>query len=261
MSTAVPGSKTDSVPNSVSNSVTALIDQRVAPVTMANEQLLPVPDALQPLFPYGGLQRGWSLGVTGHGGWSLAMAMIGGAVGADGWTACVGLEEFGLVAADELGLRLQRVLMVESPGRGHLATVIAALIEAVDVVCLGSTASIGIGDARRLMARAREQNVVLFHLDGGRSWPQPLDVNLDVEVGSWSGIGVGHGRLQTRSMSITASGRRSMSKPRQVSVLIPGCNGSVEAAPVNGSVEAAPVNRSVEAAPINGRGGEWPAFV
>ncbi len=231
---------------------TALIDQKFAPVAMANRQLLPVPGPLDPLFPSGGLQLGWSIGVTGHGGWSLAMALIGTSLGGeagvssdvasstagtsgdgDGWVACVGLEDFGLVAADEVGLRLGRVLMVESPGREHLATVIAALIEAVDVVCLGPTPSIGIRDARRLMARAREQNAVLFHLDGGRSWPQPLDVNLSVEVGSWSGIGQGHGRLLTRSMSVTATGRRSMAKPRHVEILLPGVNGGVEAAPVH----------------------------
>lgn len=245
----------------------AAIGRRVAPVTMANEQLLVVPEALVPLFPGGGLQRGWSVGVTGHGGWSLAMALLGAALGADGWSACVGLEAFGLVAADEIGVRLDHVLMVESPGPQQLPMVVAALIEAVDVVCLGPTASIGIRDSRRLMARAREQNSVLFHLDGGRSWPQALDVTLHVEPGEWTGIGAGHGRLQTRPMSITAVGRRSMAKPRRVEVLLPGPGGGVECVEGAPIVPAVPSAREsgVPAVPVVGESGvrgevgEWQA--
>lgn len=202
------------------------LEQQVAPVTLANEQLLPVPDALGPLFPLGGLQRGWSLGFNGNGGWSLAMAMLGAAVGADGWAACVGLEEFGLVAADELGVHLDRLLMVETPPSEHLASVIASLVEVVDVICLGPTPAIGLRAGRRLMARAREQNAVLFHLDGGRSWPHPLDVDLQTEVGRWRGIGQGYGSLATRPVAVRSSGRRSMAQPRRVDVLLPGPDGS-----------------------------------
>lgn len=199
--------------------------KQVAPVTLANEQLLPVPDALSELFPLNGLQRGWSIGFTGNGGWSLALAMLGTAIGSDGWAACVGLEELGLVAAEEVGVKLDRLLMVESPGSEHLASVIASLVEVVDVICLGQTPSIGIRDARRLMARAREQNAVLLHLDGGRSWPHPLDVDLEVAAGRWAGIGRGYGSLSTRPLLVRSSGRRSMAQPRQVEVLLPGPGG------------------------------------
>lgn len=222
---------------------------------MANQQLLSVPEPLLPLFPAGGLQRGWSVGFEGSGGWSLALALLGspeahadsatnqvvGSAGpnvtsgmaGDGWVACVGLEALGLVAADELGLRLDRVIMVETPTAGQWADVIAALVEVMDVVCLGETSSIGVRDARRLMARTREQNAVLFHFDGGRSWPQALDVKLSVESRGWQGIGTGHGYLKGRSASVTAIGRRSMAKPRTVDVLLPGPDGrlAVDASP------------------------------
>lgn len=203
------------------------LEQQVAPVTLANEQLLSVPDAVSGLFPRNGLQRGWSVGFTGNGGWSVALAMLGAAVGGDGWAACVSLEGLGLVAAEEVGVKLDRLLMVETPGPEHLASVIASLIEVVDVICLGPTPSIGIRDARRLMARAREQNAVLFHLDGGRSWPQPLDVDLEIVAGRWSGVGRGHGSLAARPLLIRSSGRRSMAQPRQVEVLLPGPDGLV----------------------------------
>lgn len=256
-------------PEADSVSRRAAIDQRVAPVTMANEQLLPVPEPLAPLFPAGGLQRGWSVGVAGDGGWSVALALLGAALGTDGWSACVGLEELGLVAADELGLRLDHVLMVETPGPKQLSAVIAALVEVVDVVCLGSTKSVGVRDSRRLMARAREQNAVLLHLDGGRSWPQALDVVLSAEPGGWSGIGAGHGRLQSRSMTVTAVGRRSMAKPRRVDVRLPGPDGGIDHA--EGPVVDQPVvDQQGTAGPVHGltagesarkgRVGEWPAF-
>lgn len=225
------------------------LDRKLAPVNLANQQLLSVPGPLQPLFPAGGMQRGWSVGFEGAGGWSLALALlagsIGGAggsgdvgrgqggtvgqgsspVGGDGWVAGVGLESLGLVAAEELGLPLDRIIMVEHPPAGQWPAVIAALVEVVDVVCLGEETPVGLRDARRLMARAREQGAVLFHLGGGRSWPQALDVTLSVKVGAWWGLGEGHGHLQSRSVTVTAVGRRSMAKPRSVSVLLPGPSG------------------------------------
>ena len=207
------------------------LEQRVAPVTTADQRLLPVPGPVASLFPGGGLQRGWSVGVSGPGGWSLALSLLGSALGGDGWAAGVGLEELGLVAADELGVRLERLLMVESPGPDRLASVVASLVEVVDVVCLGPSAPVKARDARRLAARAREQEAVMFHLDGGRSWPQALDVVLSVEPGPWSGIGVGHGHLRSRSAVVTAAGRRSMAKPRSVGVLLPGPDGGLAPSP------------------------------
>lgn len=203
----------------------------MAPVTPAGQRLLPVPAVLESLFPAGGLQQGWSVGVDGIGGWSLALALLGPALGREGWVACVGVEGLGLLAGGELGLPLTRLLLVESPGSHHRASVVAALVEAVDVVCLGPGQAFSAREARRLAARAREQGAVLVHLDGGRSWPQPLDVTLAVEPGSWVGIGEGHGHLRARPVVITATGRRSMARPRRVEVLLPGPDGALAPMP------------------------------
>jgi hypothetical protein len=211
-----------------------LIDDRLGPVTMANEHVLTVPEPLMSLFPAGGLQRGWSVGFDGTGGWSLALALLGPALGNDGWVAGVGLEGLGLVAGDELGLPLDRVVMVESPGPTRWPEVVGALIEAVDVICLGPTGrAVNSGAVTRLAARAREQGTVLFHLDGGRSWPRALDASLVAESLGWSGIGQGHGRLQTRRLAVTAQGRRSMARQRRVEVLLPGPDGGCVAAPAS----------------------------
>lgn len=214
-----------SLGSSVKPSLEPSLEQQVAPVTLAAEQLLAVPDAVAGLFPQRGLQRGWSVGFSGAAGWSLALAMLGSAIGDDGWAACVGLEALGLVAAQELGVKLDRLLMVETPEPAQLPSVVASLVEVVDVVCLGPTPSIGTRDGRRLMARAREQDAVLFHLDGGRSWPHPLDAQLTTSAGAWTGVGWGHGSLRTRQVTVQTSGRRSMAQPRRLDVLLPGPDG------------------------------------
>lgn len=256
---------------SVRPNLAAEIEQRIAPVTLAEEELLPVPAALADLFPRRGLQRGWSVGFSGHGGWSLALAMLGAATGGDGWAAAVGLEELGLVAGEELGLGLDRILMVEAPDRdtaetgGTLATVVASLIEVMDVVCLGRIGSVGIRDGRRLMARAREQDAVLFHLPPGPGvaprcgpppWPHPMDVMIHTEVAGWSGIGVGHGHLATRQVAVTATGRRSMARPRRVEVLLPGPDGVPTPVPVRGQ-DPGPVRASAQASGKQ-QVGAWP---
>jgi hypothetical protein len=222
---------------------------RIAPTVGAEERLLPVPELLTDLFPHGGLQQGWSVAVEGVGGWSAALALLGPTLAGDGWAALVGCESVGLVAADELGVRLERLLLVESPGH-YAAEVLAALIEAVDVICLGPEVSVASRSARRLVARAREQGTVLLHL--GRQWPEPVDVQLHVDpvhnsgagqnggadVGGWSGIGSGHGYLRSRSVAITATGRRSMARPRRVELLLPGPDGGL--APVAPATTPAP---------------------
>lgn len=144
---------------SVPQTVAALqaLQERVAPVTLAREQLLDVPEAFQPLFPFGGMQRGQSIGFQGHGGWSAALALAGSAMGDDGWLAIVGVEELGLVAAAEFGVRLDRLLLIESTGSVQLAPVIASLLDAVDIVALHPRAPVGRREARRLTARSRER--------------------------------------------------------------------------------------------------------
>ena len=213
----------------------AELEQRVAPITPAGLRLVPVPEPLAPLFPGRGLQQGWSVGVAGPGGWSLALALLGAALRGDGWAAGVGVEELGLVAADELGVPLSRLLLVESPGTARQAAVLAALVEVVDVVVLGPLGPLPARDARRLSARAREQGVILLHLDGGRSWPQALDATLTVEPGPWIGVGQGHGHLRARPVGVTAVGRRSLARPRRVEVLLPGPDGGL-AVPAEGGI-------------------------
>ena len=206
-----------------------LID-KVRPVTLANERILPVPEPLLPLFPWGGVQRGTSLGVSGTGAWSLAMALLAHSLGSQGWLAIVGAPSFGLVAANDFGIRLDRVLVVEEPGRSRWGSVVSSLLESVDVVAIAPDTEVGTRDARRLAARVREQESILVHLDGGRSWPSGLDASLAVTVEGWEGIGAGFGHLQARRAKVEAAGRRAGAPGRSVSVWLPGPDGRLATA-------------------------------
>ncbi len=222
---------------------------------------LAAPEALASLFPQGRLARGISIGVMGSGGWSLAMALVGAALGDDGWMVGVGLEELGLVAAGELGVRLDRTVMIETPSPDTWATVVAAVIEAFDIICLGPTDYIGHREAARLSARAREAQALLLHLDGGRSWPHALDAVLTVHPRHWSGIGAGHGHLQSRLVTITSTGRRSMAKPRQVDVLLPGPDGRLAPAIADDLVAATGSTASCENRELVGGEPDMPPVV
>ncbi|MDH3300842.1 MAG: hypothetical protein OES24_10075 [Acidimicrobiia bacterium] len=191
---------------------------RLGPVSLIRQQtenttaLRALPEALAPLasiLPMGGVQRGWSVGVDGHGAWTLAMGLAGWLMEADGWMAAVGLEDLGLVGAGEQGVALDRVLMVETPPPDQWPTVVAALVEAMHVVCVRPHHRIGRPEARRLQARAREQQAVLVHLDGGRTWPYPVDLALIGRSQQWDGLGEGHGHLQGRRLLVEVGGRRA----------------------------------------------------
>ena len=197
---------------------------KLGPVTLLSQQtenntaLRSLPSSIAPLaslLPMGGVQRGWSIGFSGFGGWTLAMTFAGWLMESDGWMAGVGLEDLGLVGAREQGVALDRVLMVETPPPSQWATVVAALIEAMHVVCVRPLQPVGRQDARRLQARAREQQTVLVHLDGGRTWPFPVDLVVTGQQQEWTGLPdlrsgtLGHGHLQGRRLLVEISGRRA----------------------------------------------------
>ena len=105
----------------------ALLGQRVRPVVGATERILAVPDALASLLPHGGLQRGSLVATSGTASSSLALALVGPTTTSGGWVAVVGLPHLGLVAAAELGVDLERVLLVDEPGPDRWASSVSAL--------------------------------------------------------------------------------------------------------------------------------------
>lgn len=205
---------------------------------MAGERLLPVLPALVPLLPGGGLRRGSVVtvgGISGGGSTSLALALLA-AVSAQGsWCAAVGLPSLGLAAALEVGVVLERFPMVTSVGRGSgsggWAWVVAALLDAVDVVLAATPSGSGLRsvDARRLTARVRERGAVLV-MCGERDWPEPAEVRLAVTSTTWDGLGRGHGRLQGRRVEVVAGGRGAAARERRAHLWLPHPEGGVREA-------------------------------
>lgn len=203
---------------------------------MAGERLLPVLPALESLLPGGGLRRGSVVtvgGSTGGGSTSLALSLLA-AVSAQGsWCAAVGLPALGLAAAAEMGVALERFPVVASPGRGSgaggWAWVVAALLDAFDVVVAGPPPSLRATDARRLTARVRERGAVLV-APGGAGWPEPAEVRLTVSTAAWEGLGQGHGRLLGRRAEVVTGGRGAAARERRVQLWLPHPDGGVREA-------------------------------
>ncbi len=209
------------------------------PVTLVSEQLLPVLSSLEPLLPDGGLRRGSTVTVDGAPGATTLALALGAAASASGsWVAAVGLPALGLSAAAELGVALERMVVVTSPPAQAWATVVAALIDSVELVWVGLPRRVAAGDARRLAARARERGSVLVPLAArgatatwrarGAAWPEPADIRLVVSSTTWAGLGgSGAGRLEARRVEVVATGRGAASRERRVPLWLPGPDGRV----------------------------------
>ena len=194
---------------------------------MAGERLLPVLGPLEPLFPTRGLKRGSVVSVAGS--TSLAMSLLAAASAQGSWCAAVGMPALGLAAAAELGVALERFPLVPSPGRaagaGGWAWVVAALIDACDVVIARPPRRISPADARRLTARVRERGVVLVVAG---QWPEAAEVQLTVGSSTWEGLGQGYGRLLGRRVDVVAGGRGAAARERRVSLWLPHPDGGVK---------------------------------
>lgn len=205
---------------------------------LAGERLLPVAPALERLFPDGGLRRGSTVAVAGS--TLLALALLAGPSAVGSWCAVVGMPALGLVAAAEVGVAMERLALVPATGP-EWPTVVAALLDALDVVVVATGAGAGDADgrrgmgrrvwpadARRLTARARERGAVLVVLG---AW-EGANVRLSV-VGShcqWQGLGSGHGYLRARLVEVGAEGRGAASRPRRCRLWLPAEGGGVEPA-------------------------------
>jgi len=209
---------------------------RTRPVMLARDQVVPVLDGLRGLMPEGGLQRGSTVVIDGVDAvCSLALALATGPSIDGGWVAVVGHNDLGLAAAIEMGLVPERLALIREPPAPQWATVVAALIGAVDVVVIGSAVRLRGADAARLAARVRERGTVLIQADPtvraarvtGRPSTLETDVRLSVISSRWQGLGVGHGHLCARRITVEATGRRRASRLRRAELWLPDVHGHV----------------------------------
>lgn len=199
--------------------------QDVGPIALARERVLPVLPPLQPLLP-AGLQRGIVVAVGGVGATSLALALAAGPVQRGSWAVAVGWPQLGLVAAQKLGLRLDRLAVVTTPPPELRAEVLAALVGSFDVVLAPAGLRISTSGQRRLAARLRERGSVLVRV-GEAGDGTGADLRGRVVSAAWEGLGHGHGHLQGRRAVVEVDGRGAAGRSRRAELWLPGPNGEL----------------------------------
>ena len=182
---------------------------------------LPVLRAFEEILPFGGLRPGATVGITGIGATSLGLALVA-HPSKELWTAAVGLSALGLRAAAELGVSLDRLIVIPDPGT-QSTSVLAALVDSFDVVVAPPPHA---RDARRITGRVRERDAVLVVM--GRS--AECDLTLQGTAATWHGIGRGYGHLRTRTLDVTITGRGAASRPRCATLWLPDADGNVSIA-------------------------------
>jgi hypothetical protein len=170
---------------------------------------------------------------------SLAVSLAVAATAEGSWLAIVGVPTFGLEAAEEFGIPLERVVSVD-PGPGQRtvgeswAELVAATFDGFEVVIAKVPQRLNAVLARRVQARMQARETVMITLGS----PRPFSVDVELHAGDphWEGVAAGSGYLRGRRVAVTSSGRR-VPRPRQVSLWLPGDDGTVAVA--EGAIEVA----------------------
>src|SRR5690554_5466584 len=181
--------------------------------TRLDERSLPTLPALQSLLP-GGLRQGTAYSVTGS--TTLAMTMLVAPSAQGAWCGVLGMPDFGTEAASSLGIDLERLVLVPSPGSQWL-TVAAAMTDVLGLVIARPPARITPAEISRLGARLRQRGSTLVVLG---EWPG-ADASLTVVGSSWRGLGTGYGYLSTRRIEVEVSGRNGMHQARRRQLTFP----------------------------------------
>lgn len=191
---------------------------------------MPLSDATRHLLPTGGLRPGSLVQVSGSAGaTTMALALLTGPCRAGAWVGCVGFAELGWEAVGEVGLPLHKAVVVEMPDRARSelwAKVMAAMVDAFEIVLCGPGVTATGSMVRRLRARARERGSVLVQVSAHN--PDPCsgptspwsegDVVLRVLEGTWEGLGQGWGKLSRRTLVVQVGGKGPLSRPRRCEV-------------------------------------------
>ena len=180
------------------------------------------------LLPHSRLKPGSCVGIAGGPGQtSLLLRLLAGPMAHGCWSAVIGLPDLGIEAANELGVPLDRLALVPSPGQ-HWLDVTAALLDSVELVVLNPPHCARPSDAKRLMARARQRQSILIVLNGDRQgglatagsravWPEQPDLVLCAEAADCRGVERGYGSIRARRVQITTGGRRTgLSRSSQI---------------------------------------------
>jgi hypothetical protein len=185
---------------------------------------LPVHESLVELLP--GLQRGSTIACEGRAAVSLALALAAAPSREGAWVGVAGLPELGICAAADMGVALERLVMVA--GDPSWVEVLAAMIDGFDVIVVGHRVSpLASGAVRRLQARAQSRGVVMLTIGVPAL---SADLRLTSDADRWIGLGDGHGVATGRRLKIELGGRR-MPRPRRATMWLPDAAGGIATAP------------------------------
>ena len=180
------------------------------PFVAAGERRLEITGLLGEMLP-AGLQRGSTIAVNGppgSGATTLTLTIAAAATAAGEWAAVVdprsGGVTLGARAAAGAGVELERLAVVRGVAPDRWASVVAALLDGITVVIAAVPPHLRLGDARRLVARARERKAVLVAFG---VWPVEAAVRVHAGHCTWSGLGAGTGLLNTRDLHVEVEGK------------------------------------------------------
>lgn len=182
------------------------LSTRVRPAVVAGARVLPVPGPIAELVPGGAIRRGATVAVDGPPGSGVtttALTLAASATAAGEWAAVV--DPFGTLgarAAAAAGVDLERCAVVRRVPSDRWSTVVAALLDGVALVVASVPPRVRHGDARRLLARARERAAVLVAVG---PWPVEAALRLRTEAGTWTCDA--SGLLAARDLRVQAEAR------------------------------------------------------
>ncbi|HEX5587379.1 MAG TPA: hypothetical protein VFZ17_08735 [Acidimicrobiia bacterium] len=185
------------------------------PLVLARERSIELDEQLGALVPGGALTRGSVLRVTGAGATSVTFTLASAVTAVGEWAAVVELDStLGALAAAEAGVALEQFAVVRRVPPARWATVVAALLEGVSLVVAEVPRGVRLGDARRLIARARERETVLVVHEraaspfghGAGVWPAEAALTVRAVGGAWGDL-VADGHLTDRSLRVEVEGR------------------------------------------------------
>ena len=159
---------------------------------------------------------------------SLALALMAGPSRGGAWCAAVGWDDFGAEAAAELGVVLERTILVPEPGEAWLEAT-AALVDVAALVLVRPPSPVPASVAAKLSARLRKRGAALISLG---PWPR-AEASVGVAEPQWAGLGRGEGHLRSRRIVVEV--RRGAAPPRRTVLIFPGPDGTIArsvAAPV-----------------------------
>jgi hypothetical protein len=163
------------------------------------------------LIPGGAVQRGSVVSVAGTVGSGVTSAVLGlaaAATHAGEWSVVVeggDLRGVGGLAAAEAGVDLERFAAIREVPSDRWATVVAALLDGISMVVAGVPRGVRAGDARRLVARARERGAVLVPVG---AWPASSMLRIHAGGGRWPELDAA-GFLSARPLQAQVEGRNT----------------------------------------------------